>query len=317
VLLPFREEHLQPAGALLAARHEAHLAAEPLLDPRFADPAVAGVAVRTVWEQPEASGAVAVVAGSVVGYLVGAPRTSPVWGANLWVESAGMAVTDPEMARDLYGFAAQRWVDDGRTAHYVVVPAHDRRLLDAWFRLGFGQQHAHAAREVPRSPQSTGRVRVRRAVDSDVPALVVLDRVLPQHQDLSPVFASGGIPTLEEAEEDCRESLQDDRFAIFVAEVGDRVVGSAVGCSIELSSSNTGLIRPPHAGFLGYAAVLTDCRGQGVGRALGEAVLDWSAAAGFSSVTTDWRVTNLLSSRTWPRLGFRPTFLRLHRLVGH
>jgi hypothetical protein len=34
-------------------------------------------------------------------------------------------------------------------------------------------------------------------------------------------------------------------------------------------------------------------------------------------VATDWRVTNLLASRTWPRLGFAESFLRLHRLVGY
>ena len=31
-------------------------------------------------------------------------------------------------------------------------------------------------------------------------------------------------------------------------------------------------------------------------------------------MVTDWRVTNLLSSRFWPRRGFRTSFLRLHRL---
>jgi hypothetical protein len=30
---------------------------------------------------------------------------------------------------------------------------------------------------------------------------------------------------------------------------------------------------------------------------------------------TDWRVTNLLSSRFWAARGFRPTFVRLHRAV--
>ena len=34
-------------------------------------------------------------------------------------------------------------------------------------------------------------------------------------------------------------------------------------------------------------------------------------------MVTDWRVTNLLSSRAWPALGFTETFLRLHRLVGY
>lgn len=35
------------------------------------------------------------------------------------------------------------------------------------------------------------------------------------------------------------------------------------------------------------------------------------------SVDTDWRATNLLSSRTGPKLGFEPTFVRLHRVVGY
>jgi hypothetical protein len=50
---------------------------------------------------------------------------------------------------------------------------------------------------------------------------------------------------------------------------------------------------------------------------LGEAVLDWIGTAGFDCAVTDWRVTNLLSSRAWPALGFTETFLRLHRLIGY
>jgi len=32
-------------------------------------------------------------------------------------------------------------------------------------------------------------------------------------------------------------------------------------------------------------------------------------------MVTDWRETNLLASRFWPRRGFRKTFLRLHRAI--
>jgi hypothetical protein len=47
------------------------------------------------------------------------------------------------------------------------------------------------------------------------------------------------------------------------------------------------------------------------------ALPDASAQAGYDCVATDWRVTNLLSSRTRPRLGFAESFVRLHRLVGY
>jgi GNAT superfamily N-acetyltransferase len=76
------------------------------------------------------------------------------------------------------------------------------------------------------------------------------------------------------------------------------------------------LALPAGAGFLGFAAVLPEHRGLGLGRILGEAILGWAKETGYPAVVTDWRMTNLLSSRTWPRLGFRPTFFRLFRAIA-
>jgi GNAT superfamily N-acetyltransferase len=125
-----------------------------------------------------------------------------------------------------------------------------------------------------------------------------------------------GTPSLEAAMTEWAEDFEDPRFHTFVAERDGRVVGHAVGCAIEESSEHTGLTRPPDAGFLGFAAVFPAARRLGAGRALGETVLVWARDAGYSTVVTDWRATNLLSSRAWPRLGFRPTFLRLHRAIA-
>ena len=41
----------------------------------------------------------------------------------------------------------------------------------------------------------------------------------------------------------------------------------------------------------------------------------WSRDAGFTSVATDWRSTNIEADRSWRSLGFRPTFRRLHRSI--
>jgi GNAT superfamily N-acetyltransferase len=101
-----------------------------------------------------------------------------------------------------------------------------------------------------------------------------------------------------------------------VAVVDGRVVGSAIGCSVTESGLPKGLVRPDEAGHLGFAAVLEDARGSGIGTALGTTILDWAAAEGYRVVVTDWRATNLLSSRTWPKLGFRPTFFRLFRAIA-
>ncbi|HWD79439.1 MAG TPA: GNAT family N-acetyltransferase [Kribbella sp.] len=317
VVRPFDEADLPAAAALLAQRHRVHRKRHPLLPADYEDERLALTEVTAAWETEGASGAVMVEAGEVTGYLLAAPKPSASWGPNIWVEAAGHAVREPEHIRDLYGAAAEGWVDSGRTAHYVLVP-DDAGLVDAWFRLAFGSQHAHAVRPVPTTPPAPPRdLVVRRAARADIPVLAGLDLVLPRHQGLSPVFSSAEVPTLEEALADWEESIDDQDYATFVASYNGAVIGSSVGCSLDKSSAHNGLAKPDNAGFLGFAAVLPAARGLGAGRALGEAVLRWSADTGYTSVVTDWRVTNLLSSRTWPRLGFQQTFHRLHRLVGH
>ena len=126
--------------------------------------------VAAAFAADNASGAVAVRDGNLVGFLLGAPKASTVWGPNLWVESAGQALADDEPAeavRDLYAAAATRWVEEGRTAQYVVAPAVDDALLDAWYRLGFGHQQTHAARAPmttpPRVPEGLTIRRATRA----------------------------------------------------------------------------------------------------------------------------------------------------------
>lgn len=315
-VIPFADEHLDDAARLLSERHRLQRASEPLLAPRFEQHDDARQEVERLWTQPHASGAVAARSGRIVGYMLGIRKSDDPWGANVWVEPAGHAVEEAEDVRDVYALAAARWVEEGRTAHYAVVPATDPALVDAWFRLCFGTQHVQALREAPETAAGLP-AGVRHATRADIPALAALDLALPQHQVLSPVFASGGIQTLEEAVAEWEDSIDDAEFTNVVAELDGQVVGSAVACSVEKSSMHGGVARPDDAGFLGFAAVLPEARGHGLGRALGEAVISWSAQQGYATVVTDWRMTNLLSSRTWPRLGFRPAFLRLHRIVGH
>jgi len=315
-LHPFGPDFLDEAAGLLTRRHVAHRVVEPGLPAAYEQPAVARAAIEEL-ATDDASGAVAIRGGSVVGYLLGTPREGPTWGPNVWIEPAGHAVSEAEVVRYLYASAAARWVDEGRTSHYAVVPASDSALIDAWFRLGFGQQHVHAIRDAPVTPlgESLPGVEIRRATRDDIEALAELDLVLPAHQKHAPVFSTLATPTLEEARAEWDEDFDNPAFANFVAVTDGRVVGSAVGCSVTESSLHSGIARPDDAAHLGFAAVREDARGAGVGRALGTTVLDWAAAEGYRWVVNDWRATNLLASRTWPQLGWRPTFLRLHRAI--
>ena len=105
-VVPFGDEHLEDAAALLAARHARHRQAEPLLSERYEDPAAARAEIELAWRADGASGAAALRDGRLAGYLIGAPRAAKEWGENVWVEAAGHAVERAEDVRDLY--AARR-----------------------------------------------------------------------------------------------------------------------------------------------------------------------------------------------------------------
>jgi len=317
-IVPFADEHLDGGALLLAERHRAHRLAEPGLDPRYEAPGAAREELGALLRVDGASGVAGLIDGDLAGFVVGTPRDAS-WGPNMWVEPAGHAVTDAELVRDLYATAAERWVADGLALHYAMVPASDRALVDAWFRLGFGHQQVYAIRETPPATERTeappGLV-VRLARLDDLDALARLDVALPAHQALSPVFSRRALPTVEDARAEYEADFDDPRFATFVVEREGEVIGSAIACAIELSSDHKSLALPPGAGFLGFASVMPEARGGGAGRVLGEAVLEWARETEREWVVTDWRMTNLLSSRAWPRLGFRPTYYRLHRAIA-
>jgi GNAT superfamily N-acetyltransferase len=313
---PLVEDHLDGAAVLLAARHASMRRVEPALDRRYEEPGEARAEISQLLTRDGASGVVGLRDGEVAGYVLGVPLDE-IWGPNVWVESAGHAASEPELVRDLYGAAAATWVAEGRTSHYAVVPATDPELVDAWFRLGFGHQHVHALGEpLEEAPMPPEGVVVRRARREDIEVLVRLELSLNEHQVLSPVFSGVGPPSFEETRAEWDEDFDDPKYTTFVAERGGVVLGSAIGCPIEASSMHRSLALPRGAGFLGFAAVLPEQRGLGLGRVLGETILAWAKDAGYPAVVTDWRMTNLLSSRTWPRLGFRPTFFRLLRAIA-
>jgi GNAT superfamily N-acetyltransferase len=311
---PFSDEFLTPAGELLAARHRAHRAVEPLLPAEYEAPAAARAEVAALLALDGASGAVALRDGRVVGYLLGTRKSDETWGPNVWVELAGHAVEEAEDLRDLSAAAAKHWVEaDERPRHYALVPATDAALLEAWSRVGFGQQHAAGIQEVPEGRWPEG---VRLATAADVEGLLDLDPVLADHQELSPVFATGiARQEREELRAELLEDIAKEEIGDLVAERDGRIVGAFQIAPIELSSVHSGLARPPGAALLGWAATLPDVRGSGAGLALTEAAFDWARGRGHDTMVADWRVTNLLASRFWPARGFRPTFLRLYRHI--
>jgi ribosomal protein S18 acetylase RimI-like enzyme len=302
-VVPFAEEHLDAAAELLAARHVRHRAAEPLLP--------AEVDFRAEIAALLANGATGAFTEGA--YVLGRSGPADLWGPNIWVDAAGHAAEDPELLRDVWADAAARWFERGLRAHYALVPATDRPLVDAWFRLGFGAQQAHGVMEVLEREWPTG---VREATEDDIEALVEIGPLLSQHQRGSPVFSSVPEQGPDEVRADVLDDFSLDGVANLVYELDGRIVGDFFVCPLELADSHSGLARPPGAAFIGFALTDPEVRGSGAGLALTDASFAWARARGYETMVADWRVTNLLASRFWPRRGFRTSFLRLHRWIG-
>jgi len=221
-ILPFSDEHLDAAAALLRDSHARHRSTEPLLG----DVDDFRAQVERQCARERASGVVALRDGAPAGYLVGAEASSDNrGGTRIFTDIAGHATAEPEFARDLFAAAADRWHEEGQDRFAVVVPAHDAGLVDAWFRVGFGLQFAYGVRESSREAPVDAGVEIRPGTSDDLPQLARFDRELWSHQARSPSFSG-----LDAFEDDWREDTFDspDTFWPFLAERDGEVIGEAL-----------------------------------------------------------------------------------------
>jgi GNAT superfamily N-acetyltransferase len=304
-IVEFRDDHLDAAAELLAARHRRHRDAEPLLP----DGRDYRAEIEREWQADGAAGVFAAEDGRPSAYLIARPV--PL-GGRTWMMSgvAGQAVEgDRELIRDVYGAAGGTWLASGHTHHAVYVPASDAALVDRWFRLCFGASGALALRETAPEPSFDAGVAIRPGTEADIEDAVRLDVAMSDAMIPSPSFSEVE-QRPEEVLEEWRGTWDDERFVHFVAERDGRVAGHIV-----LYRRPPDLRVPDDSIDLAAASTLPELRGSGVGRALTAHVLRWAHEAGIPVMTTDWRMTNLWASRFWPRRGFREVFLRLYRSV--
>jgi GNAT superfamily N-acetyltransferase len=283
------------AATLLGERFARQQAAEPLL-PEVAD-----------FEShlPD-EGHVATRGGQAVAYLGGAVDSETKIARWLF---GGHAAREPEALRDLFAVQAEEFAV---SRFMLTVPANDEALIDVWFRLAFGCQAVWAVREVETAEPVDFDGTIRPATPDDTEAGIDLDEILYAHQAETPSFSGLETPPREHLRAEWAEVWDDtEPFVPFVAERDGQVVAL-----LGLYRRPEGDLRVPENNIdLAFAATRSGVRGTGAGLALTAYALNWAQAHGFTSMTADWRSVNLLSSRFWPRRGFRPQYLRLYRAV--
>jgi GNAT superfamily N-acetyltransferase len=295
---PFAAEDVDAVAALAAASYLQARAAEPLLGGRLGDPAELRARLADL------AGTVAVREGEVAAAWLAAPsggaQAAPAWGV----------VGDLDGIRAAYAVQAAGWVPTGARTHTAMVNVSDMARHDALVDLGFGHEQAYALRTLDDPTPAPDGVEVRPGTPADLDAVVALAPVIGRHQMQSPVFSRVGPSFFDQLEASHREELANPEAHYLLAVVDGDVLGAAIWYLGEED-----WLVPPRSSELAWAVVAEAARGRGVGLALTAAAMAAAREAGATSMVTDWRTTNLLSSRFWPARGFRAIAYRMARTI--
>jgi ribosomal protein S18 acetylase RimI-like enzyme len=317
---PLQSADLAEASHLLARRHRKHREDFPELPPQAESAEFSGALLSEMLLREGCTGWGAFAGGKLLAYLIGEIEQAPLWGRSGWIRECGSAWAGRESIpalAELYARQAQAWIRTGRFAHFATPPASDPDVLRLWFGLAFGIEHVHAVLDLrsislPQSSLPEG-IEIRLATLEDQEALLQMSDVVWRHQLEAPVWAIMLPENAEANRSGWLELLADSTVDVWLA--FDRA--EVVGCQAYYPSERIGeyLLGGDSTCHLAIAGTRTAARRRGIASALTCTGLAQARERGFEFSETDWRSTNLLSSRFWPRFGFRPAFYRLARRI--
>ncbi len=317
-LLPFSSEMIPQAAALLAARQSRLRAIDPALPARLGSPAAAQQCLTALWSSTRAVGVAALDGSRLLAYMLGAPKSAPIWGRNAWVHSTGMALADeidPGVVADLYAELGETWVHEGIFFHFTLTPVAEPEIMQAWFALAFGIEQVHALADLraagPPPPLPAGMT-IRQAMADDAGTLADFSEIIWRELLKAPVWAITLPESVAETRQGYAELATDPTVTVWMAEIDGKVV--AIQGYWEPDDLDDVLV-PEKSVTLSVFSTLPEFLNQGIQSVLTRHGLAQARAAGHEYCETDWRSANRGVARTLPRLGFRPIAYRLVRRV--
>lgn len=320
---PLTKSDVPVCAALLAARHARDRSRQPFLPPAFESAEHTLPFIESALGQAGARGVVAIEAGDVVGYLIGAPVQEPVntVGAQFTPERGfrivypGHAVAGsaaPLVYRQMYAALSEPFIRAGYFDHDVYVSATDRDLIEVWAGLGFGRLAVCALRPVEPLPTAAVEADIRRATVDDLDEVLRLDEELERHHASPPTY----LPYRWEARPAFRtmmESLLTSEENVYFLALQD---GRPAGMNSVLASGfNHPMQRPESSCYLLQGIVSAAVRGSGLGRALLARSLRWAKDQGYAYCALHFFSANILGADFWLGNGFQPVEYRLSRTI--
>ncbi|MCT6924567.1 GNAT family N-acetyltransferase [Metasolibacillus sp.] len=251
----------------------------------------------------------------LVGYIIGEIKHDTTRGRHVWVHYEGVAIRQDEsseLIRQLYAKASAVWVAQGCFTHYTLIPLGNKAYYDAYQRLSFAIQQAHAVMEMAdyQPFDNVAEVDVRFANEMDSEALGQMSSIIQAYQNAAPTFE----PVLPETAAEIKigySSVLEEEDAICLLATKDK---NELAFQVYFPA-NSNLMTPDNAIELSIAGTYDVQMGKGVGKKLMNESYRIMQEKGYQHMVTDWRITNLASSTFWPKCGFKPVAYRMVRHI--
>jgi len=316
--VPFQESMVEAGAKLLWGNYRALRGKGlTLLPQRFEELDSVQEALHRLLAQPRTMGLAAFLKGELRAYLLGTPTVNSIRGRHVWIHPAGLGIDSSfslELFRDLYARLGAIWVHNGFFDHFLLT-LNEPAWLEPWLRVGFGYEQAHALLDLetldfdhPPNPQIT----VRQGNKTDRTLVQSFYDIIPRQHAAAPVWGVALPEDLPEIYEGYGELLDEEGTTTWLAFLDGHPVGLHVYRTLW---DGVDLLVPAGAARLTVASTREEARGRGVSSTLLSVALQDAYSKGFRVCETDWRITNLLSSRHWESKGFKEVARRLVRKV--
>ncbi len=295
-LIPFTQEHLQPAVELFTQGYQLEQLRSPLLPSRVLDDPTW---IKAVLQAKLANPGVAVIEqGQLLAYMVTGGQFAWKGQQAAIVPEYGhgaIAARKQALYQKMYQSLAQEWVNKHIHLHLIGHFAHDALLQETLYQIGFGALVAERLRDcyaIDAGPDQTIKQ------EQDVSKLLDLHLEHIHYYPGSPIFLTRSTDR-QSALADLESHVQNGDVFFVSYEQDEPCAYLIVGESaIEaegflLQETNTAQVKSAYA--------RTGMRGKGIGKALLWHAVEWSKNRGYERLFVEHETANISGGSFWSK----------------
>lgn len=259
----------------------------------------------------KSQGWVAMIGNRMAGYLIGIP-TGPLFGSDSGIYTplyghASVGEHRGEIEQGLFVEAASHWIKRGFFSIAITLFAHDKVLVDHWFRNGFGMRCVDAIRIAEPIAYNSKGIHVDELKETSLTEITSLHQHHNEYYRKSPIFMPN---ETEDALEDLRLWISKPTHHLFAAYLGNVAVGY-----IQIQDSAETIVSH-HSTVMNITGAYVEphYRGKQIGSILLNEVMNWLKNHGFKLCGVDYESINPLGFLFWNRY-FEPYTYSLTRRI--